>query len=154
MTAERLEISRTNYPKLETPYPSPLLDLALPYVPMHDELYALDLGSGTATANLDHLVRSGFRVVAIDSDPNAITILAQSPLQEYVADNRLQLIRGDFTMTINDLQGPYHLIHGGFSLFTPDMEEFVPKIAELLSPEGVFCGQVLGVRDQWNKPDQ
>ena len=106
---------------------------------------AVDLGSGTGRDTAE-LVRRGWRVIAIDGEPEAMARLAA---------------RGDLDHTLvttqvarfEDATWPsVDLVNSSFSLpFVPaeGFDRVWSKIVGSLRPGGRFCGQLFGDRDTW-----
>jgi trans-aconitate methyltransferase len=106
---------------------------------------AYELGCGVGHGVL-WLLSRGWRVRAVDSQPEAIEIL-RSRLPEgarcEVAVARLQDLYFE----------PCRLVVAGFSLFFLPPEEFGAcwaRLADAIEPGGAFMGQFLGVRDAWS----
>ena len=106
--------------------------------------FAVDLGAGSGTDTIE-LLRRGWRVLAIDADPNGIP-----RLRERVGpDPGLSTKAGKF----EDVRWPKGLlVNASFSLFfcTPDAFASVwRRIVDSLEPGGRFAGHILGDRDSW-----
>lgn len=138
------------YQNRDTAPPSILLEHVVSVLNL-EEGVALDLGSGTGN-DAGFLLANGFKVEAIDKEPDSI-----ENINNKFGDNpnftSYNLYIEDFKFEKNK----YDVINAQFSLF------FVPndKIAKVLKsaldslkPGGIFCGQLLGVEDEWvNKID-
>lgn len=110
--------------------------------------YALDLGCG-AGRDTRYLLEQGFDVTAVDSDANAMAILATFPHQERLY--AVQSSFADFTF------GSYDLINAHFALPFAGKRQFsevFERVKQALRPAGIFAGQFFGVRDEWNVPEQ
>jgi tellurite methyltransferase len=106
--------------------------------------FAVDLGAGSGTDTIE-LLRRGWRVLAIDADPNGIP-----RLRERIGPNPgLSTKVGKF----EDERWPNALlVNASYALFfcTPDAFSSVwRRIVESLEPGGRFAGQILGDRDSW-----
>ena len=106
---------------------------------------AVDLGCGAGNESTD-LLRRGWEVLAVDSDPAAI----DSVKRRAGADSaKLSTRIAEFA----DLELPErHFVHAGFSLFFAAPTQF-PRlwatIMQALPSGGRFAGQLLGERDDW-----
>src|SRR5262249_55958520 len=107
---------------------------------------ALDLGCG-AGRDSRALLERGWRVVAIDSDPEALVRLEQilpNPLRE-----RLTPILGRF----EDVPLPrVDIVNASFSVPFCVPAKFASlwkAITAALGQGGIFCGQLFGDRDSW-----
>ena len=104
---------------------------------------ALDLGSGSLVDS-KYLLSLGFDVVAVDKEP----------APEQIIDPRFrfeQKLFRDYDFPENN----FDLVNAQFSLPFHGKENFdllVTKILNSLSPNGVFVGQLFGLRDEWNTP--
>jgi tellurite methyltransferase len=119
---------------------------AVSYVPRKE--YALDLGCG-AGRDTRYLLEQGFDVTAVDSDANAMAILATLPHQERL--HAVQSSFADFTF------GTYDLINAQFALpFTGKrrFSKLFESVKQALLAGGIFTGQFFGVHDEWNVPEQ
>lgn len=122
----------------------PTFQAAEPYLPAPGLAYDLGFGSGISSVWLsDH----GFRVIAIDSHPEAI-----AQLEERLAsrpNHQVSFILGDASRTILE---PCQVVLAGFYLFFLEQDEFEHTWAEVrakLQPGGVFVGQLMGPKDDW-----
>ncbi len=106
---------------------------------------AVDLGSGTGRDTAE-LVRRGWRVIAIDGEPEAMARLAA---REDVDQSQVTTQVARF----EDADWPaVDLVNSSYSLpFVPsdDFGGVWSRIAESLRPGGRFCGQLFGDRDTW-----
>lgn len=104
---------------------------------------ALDLGCG-AGRDTRYLLAEGFQVTAVDSDANAMAILATFPQE------RLRAVQSSF---VDFAFESYDLINAHFSLPFLHREQFYAvfeKVRQALNPGGIFVGQFFGIHDQWN----
>lgn len=115
-------------------------------VPPTTPRFAVDLGCGTGRDTLA-LLQHGWRVLAIDSQPEAITRIEDTFSDDF--SERLQTQVMDFA----DLVLPTaDLINASFSLpFCPhkNFEGMWQTIVDSLRPGGRFSGQLFGNHDQW-----
>lgn len=109
---------------------------------------ALDLGAGDGRDTVE-LLRRGYRVLAIDVEPDAFVRLKARP--DLVHPERLDIMVAPF----EDVELPRALlINASFSLpFCPPERfgELWARITTALDPGGRFAGQLLGERDGWAK---
>ena len=109
---------------------------------------AVDLGCGTGRDTVE-LLRRGWHVVAIDSQPEAIERLRAHP-EAVAAADRLHTVAAGF----EDAEWPAgDLVNASFALPFCPPEVFArtwPSIVSSLRPGGRFCGQLFGVHDQWS----
>ncbi len=107
---------------------------------------AVDLGCGEGRDTIE-LLRRGWRVVAIDSEAEAIRRLRARPDLPVTA--RLETA----AMRFEDAGWPEaDLVNASFSLpFCPPdrFDGFWARLRESLRPGGRFCGQLFGERDEW-----
>lgn len=123
--------------------PSPLLVQALDYCVRKAD--ALDLGCG-AGRDTRGLLQQGFRVTAVDQNPEALLYLRDLPQE------RLRLVQSSIETFPFET---YDLINARYSLpfIRNDLfEETFGKIKQALRPDGIFTGQLFGVHDTWNTP--
>ena len=109
---------------------------------------ALDLGSG-AGRDTRYLLSQGWSVTAVDSNSDAIAILAELP------QDHLQVVQSSFEDFAYGHE-VYDLINAQFALpFNPkaSFNEVFTCIKQAIKPEGFFAGQFFGVRDEWNTPN-
>ncbi|SME88118.1 SAM-dependent methyltransferase [Tistlia consotensis] len=110
---------------------------------------ALDLGCGSGRDTVE-LLRRGWRVLALDSESAAIEALKHQP--EVAGSPRL-FCRVARIEALDPLPGAA-LINASFSLFLLGPEPFARTWATIraaLPPGGLFCGQLLGPRDDWSR---
>jgi len=111
-----------------------------------DGAVALDLGAGDGRDTVE-LLQRGYRVLAIDVEPDAFVRLRARP--DLVHPERLQMVVARF----EDVELPRAtLINASFSLPFCPPERFAglwAKIVASLAPGGRFAGQLLGKRDGW-----
>ena len=106
---------------------------------------ALDLGCG-AGRDTKYLLGQGFHVTAVDSDPHAIVLLGALPQQN------LRLVLSTFQDFTYEM---YDLVNAQFALpFTPkeSFNEVFARVKAAIKPGGIFVGQLFGIHDQWNTP--
>lgn len=102
---------------------------------------ALDLGCGTGIASrmlLDH----GLEVIAVDSEEEAFERMGDLPVEKTLAD------------LASYVPPPCDVAVAQFSLFflpQTDFLAFWDRLVKVLKPGGLFCGQILGVNDDWAK---
>jgi SAM-dependent methyltransferase len=105
---------------------------------------ALDIGAG-AGRDTAHLLRTGWRVTAVDSSP-AATVL----LRRLAAAERLRVVRS----TAQDFEpASYDLVNAQFSLpFVPPprFEATVRRLQASVKRGGVMAATFFGPRDEWN----
>jgi len=106
---------------------------------------AVDLGSGTGRDTAE-LVRRGWRVLAIDGEPEALERLASRTDLDH-SQVTTQLAR------FEEASWPQvDLVNSSFSLpFVPEdaFDAVWSRIVRSLLPGGRFCGQLFGDRDTW-----
>jgi SAM-dependent methyltransferase len=108
--------------------------------------YALDLGCG-AGRDTRYLLDQGFYVTAVDSNLQAIALLADFP------QDRLRAVQSSFEAFEFET---YDLINAHFALpFTPKerFHQVFARVKHALNPGGIFVGQFFGVNDEWNTPE-
>jgi tellurite methyltransferase len=115
-----------------------LIDQALPYC--HDRGTALDLGCG-AGRNTRYLLKQGFAVTAVDSDPSVLRYLQTVPQERLncviTAMEAFPFASYDFILACYAL--PF--------LARPAFDEVLGKIARAMVPGGVFAGEFFGIHD-------
>ena len=106
---------------------------------------AVDLGSGTGRDTAE-LVRRGWRVIAIDAEPEAMVRLAARTDLDH-SQVTTQLAR------FEDATWPdVDLVNSSFSLPFVSADDFSgvwSQIVDSLRPGGRFCGHLFGDRDTW-----
>ena len=107
---------------------------------------AVDLGCGDGR-DIVELLRRGWRVVAVDSEPEALRQLAARKLP---GEERISLVAARF----EDIPLPLgvRLVNSSFAMPLCEPEAFRTlweRIREALPPGGRFSGQWYGVRDSW-----
>ena len=111
---------------------------------------ALDLGCGAGRDSLE-LLRRGWRVLAVDVEPQAIErLLAQVPPEQAAA---LQTRCARFEAI--ELP-PAELVNSSFALpFCPPaaFAGLWQRIEQALVPGGLFAGHFFGEHDDWASPD-
>ena len=111
--------------------------------------FAIDLGCGGGRDTFE-LLRRGWRVLAIDAEPQAIralegstevpgasVLMTQSERFESVALPTANLINSSFALPL---------------CRTEKFHELWARIVDALEPGGRFCGQFFGDRDSWAAP--
>ena len=126
------------------------LNKPLHHVFQHAEPYlkagglAVDLGFGVGLG-VQFFLSHGYRVLAVDSDPEAALHLRRRLPDDAEVECRIQ----DF----NDFDcPPCDVVAALFSLFFLPPSQFLPvwkRLTRALKPGGVFMGQILGVNDDW-----
>jgi tellurite methyltransferase len=108
--------------------------------------FAVDLGCGDGRDTIE-LLRRGWKVLAIDSEPVAIERLRARP--DLPPETRLETRIEAF----HDVSWPQtDLVNASFSLFFGGDSAFPSvwtKITASLRPGGRFAGQLLGEHDSW-----
>ena len=108
--------------------------------------WAVDLGCGDGAETLA-LLQAGWHVLAIDQQPEAVTLLHSKVPPEL--QPRLQT----HVMTFEALQlPPVDFVYAGFSLPFCTPQHFPTlwtTIVSALSPGGVLAGQLFGEHDSW-----
>jgi tellurite methyltransferase len=111
---------------------------------------AIDLGCGSGIDTIE-LLKHGWSVLAMDSQPEAISSLLYSARQLSLCDDKLITKICSFE-TLNSLPQSY-LINASFSLPFLNQDSFF-KLWELiiiaLHPGGRFSGSFFGIHDDWN----
>jgi trans-aconitate methyltransferase len=108
--------------------------------------FAIDLGCGDGRDTIE-LLRRGWPVLAIDSEPAAIERLAARP--DLPDPRRLETRIASFETAV---WPEADLVNASFSLFFCPTDAFPAlwrKIAVSLAPGGRFAGHLLGARDSW-----
>lgn len=116
--------------------------------------HALDLGSGSGRDTL-LLLERGWHVHAIDAEAQAIAILHQRVTDRARRDSSFGQHLSTQTCRFEQIQWPpaLQLVNASFSLpFCPP--DHFPKVWQALrrslQPNGWFCGQFFGDRDEWS----
>lgn len=111
-----------------------------------DFLIATDLGCGTGIDSIA-LIKSGWKVIAIDKQTQAIEELKKNVPDQYAT--KLSIITGDFeSISLSNVL----LVNASFSLPFSRPENFSAlwkKIVESILPKGRFAGHFFGVNDSW-----
>jgi trans-aconitate methyltransferase len=106
---------------------------------------AVDLGSGTGRDTAE-LVRRGWRVIAIDGEPEAmVRLAARRDLDHSQVTAQVARFEQATWPTVD-------LVNSSFSLpFVPadDFGEVWSRIVDSLRSGGRFCGHLFGDRDTW-----
>ena len=109
---------------------------------------ALDLGCG-AGRDTRYLLAHGWRVTAVDSEPEAIAMLADLPQE------KLRAVRSSFE-EFDYGSEQYDLVSAQFSLpfiSSRRFGEVLGRIKRSIKSDGVFAGNFFGVNDAWNTPE-
>ena len=129
------------YKRTKDKSPSFLLVRALKYCVQRND--ALDLGCG-AGRDTRFLLQQGFRVTAVDRNPEAILHLQD------LSQDQLTLVQCSFeTFRF----GTYDLVSAQWSLPFIQRDLFegtLHKIKQALRPDAIFTGQFFGIHDTWN----
>lgn len=154
MTAERHKKSKAHdwssfYQATEGGSPRPTLLTALTLLEDGGgRRFAVDLGCGAGRDTFE-LLRRGWRVLAIDGEPEALQRLTASP--ELPDSAELEVRLGRFEAPEFSLPG-CDLVNASFSLpfcDRPAFDRLWDRIRGALRPGGCFAGQLLGQRDSW-----
>lgn len=133
-----------HYQQRKNRQPSPLLIQALKYV--RNKRTALDLGSGDLV-DASFLLSQGFnQVIAIDKE------LPPKNLLENISKDQFKFIQSSFDQFEFPVQ-KYDLINAHFALpfnGPNTFNQIWSSIAKSLATDGVFVGQFLGLKDEWN----
>lgn len=108
---------------------------------------AIDLGCG-AGRDTRYLLEKGFEVSAVDKDPSAEDYLKRLPHRDNLKFTCAGFEDYDFDS--------YDLVNAHYALPFIQKEDFstvMKKILESIKPEGLFVGQLFGVKDEWNTSD-
>jgi SAM-dependent methyltransferase len=110
---------------------------------------AIDLGCGDGAETLA-LLEGGWRVLAIDREQTAVTLLQSkvSPRHQPRLETRVASFADNLDLP------PADFIYAGYSLpFCPPsaFDDLWRTIMAALRPGGRFAGQLFGVRDSWAK---
>jgi tellurite methyltransferase len=110
--------------------------------------YAVDLGCGGGRDTLE-LLRRGWRVLAVDSEPEIIQWVRSTVPPKHRAQLQARVALFD------ELRLPKcDLINASYSLpFCPpdQFDSLWRKIVSSLCPRGRFAGHLFGIRDDWSK---
>jgi len=112
--------------------------------------FAVDIGCGEGRDTAE-LVRRGWRVLAIDGEPEAIARLQARPeiqaaIAQHLLETRVQRFE-ELTLPAN-----VDLINASFCLpFCPPavFPDLWQRLTNALRPGGRMCGQLFGDRDSW-----
>jgi tellurite methyltransferase len=118
-------------------------------------LFAIDLGCGDGRDTVE-LLRRGWRVLAIDSSPEAVQRLKAR--WEGVSDRHpLAFLETRLARFEETPLPPADLVNASFSIPHCSPADFPPmwsRIVDAIRPGGRFAGQLFGVNDSWaRKPD-
>ena len=142
------------YQKTQGREPRPLLTDVLNFFEKdspRDSHHAVDLGCGDGTETIA-LLRGGWSVLAIDSEPEAIRRLLEKLPKDGHTRLQTQVARfEEVSLPSTDL------IHASYSIpfcHPKHFPEFWGKITDAIKRGGRFAGQFFGVRDSWaDSPD-
>ena len=147
---ERSAKWRAYYAKLEDRPPRETLMFALDRFAEEgragSDYKAVDLGCGGGRDVIE-LLRRGWSVLAIDSEPSAIETLLARPDLPKGADLETKIARFDETNW-----PAVDLVNSSFALPLCSPETFGPlwqRILKSLRPDGRFAGQLYGPHDDW-----
>lgn len=109
------------------------------------EKNAIDLGCGAGNDSI-FLLEKGFKVTAIDSEPQVSEILSKRVKNT----QNLNVVIDDFSKV--KLQKT-DLINANFSLFfvKKDFKLFIKNVLDNINKNGYFVGNFLGKEDDWKK---
>ena len=108
--------------------------------------FAVDLGAGSGRDTVE-LLRRGWRVLAIDAEPDAIDALSARPDLPRDAD-----LSGMVARFEDAAWPPCDLVNASFALplcAPAGFERAWRRIVTSLQPGGRFAGQLYGTRDSW-----
>jgi tellurite methyltransferase len=112
-----------------------------------DYLIATDLGCGTGIDSIA-LIKSGWEVIAIDKQTQAIEELKKNVPEQYAT--KLSIITGDFdSISLSNVL----LVNASFSLpfcLPENFNSLWQKIVQSILPNGRFAGHFFGVNDSWS----
>lgn len=135
------------YEKLRDRPPRRTLLAALDgFGPAADDALAVDLGCGDGRDTIEMLKR-GWRVVAVDAEPEAISRLQARPLPAGSAFTPIVARFEEVPLPIG-----LRLVNSSFAMPLCDPESFRrlwQRIGEALPIGGCFSGQWYGLRDSW-----
>jgi tellurite methyltransferase len=109
---------------------------------------AVDLGCGTGRDTLE-LLRRGWRVVAIDSEPEAIKRLRAKVGDEERLQTQVARYEDAALPSCDLVNASWSLPFCAAEVFGVVWERTVDS----LRPGGRFCGQLFGERDEWSTED-
>ena len=114
--------------------------------PADAKRFAVDLGAGGGRDAIE-MLRRGWRVLAIDAEPDAIAALNARPDLPPGAD-----FSGEVARFEDATWPPCDLVNSSFALplcAPPDFTRVWRRIGSSLRPGGRFAGQLYGDRDSW-----
>lgn len=114
--------------------------------PTYDARFAVDLGSGAGRDTIE-MLRRGWRVLAIDAEPDAIDALKARP--DLPPDTDLASLVSRFEVAA---WPTCDLVNSSFALPLCAPSDFASvwgQIESSLRPGGRFAGQLYGERDSW-----
>ena len=106
---------------------------------------AIDIGCGAGNDTI-HLLNNGFKVTAIDNEPQVKELL-----QNRITDDKnLEIIIDDFSKV---QLHKADLIFANFSFFfvKKDFNLFLENVIKSINKKGFFVGNFLGPEDDWKK---
>lgn len=110
------------------------------------ERFAIDLGSGSGRDTAE-LLRRGWKVLAVDNEPEAIKWVRSATKPKYHARLRTRLV------SFEKVKLPKcDLVNASYSLPFCSPERFASfwrRILASIRPGGRFAGHFFGVRDEW-----
>lgn len=122
--------------------PSKLLVRALEYV--KEKHKAIDIGGG-ALKDTRYLLEQGFEVMVIDKDQ----LMAEAA--KSIASDKLHYAISSFD-TYDFPKNTFDIANASYALpFNPPetFNDTIERIKKSLVQEGIFCGQLFGVKDGW-----
>jgi tellurite methyltransferase len=136
------------YENTKNRLPHDLLKEAINYISNESAKSALDLGCG-AGSDTKFLLENGYEVTAVDGSREAENYIKLLPHQD-----KVKFVQSDFETFKFE---KYDLINASRALPFAHKDKFSEVFARLkdsLNPGGIFVGQLYGVNDQWNKPEE
>ena len=110
------------------------------------ERFAIDLGSGSGRDTVE-LLRRGWKVLAVDNEPEAIKWVRSATKPKYHARLKTRLV------SFEKVRLPKcDLVNASYSLPFCSPERFASfwrRILASMRPGGRFAGHFFGVRDEW-----
>lgn len=107
---------------------------------------ALDIGSGTGR-DITYLLSKNYKVTALDKEEESIKIIKG----KFAGEPRVDTIQNSYE-DFDFVPDTYNFINAQFALFFIGQDkilEILRKIMDSLKVGGIFCGQILGEKDDW-----